>query len=62
MSTFNVPMKMDRLPPQDYVHYFWQDLSWYSHYIAVMKRGLVKAGAEARTDFDRAMKKSGYVR
>lgn len=59
MSTFNVPMTMDRLPPQDYVYYFWQDLSWYSHYIAVMERGLVKAGAEARADFGRAMKKIG---
>src|SRR5262245_22291843 len=52
-------MKIGEFPEYDFVYDFWQDLAWYSHYISITERGLIKAGDEARADFAHAMRKIG---
>jgi hypothetical protein len=52
-------MENVEFPGHDFVYEVWQDLAWYSHYVSMMERGLIKAGDEARADFAHAMKKLG---
>jgi hypothetical protein len=51
-------MDIDRKAITDFVGWFWQDLSWYSHYISMTERQLVGAGEQERRHFAAMLRKT----